>query len=103
MELRRFFLEGVELALPGSWMFRASGILLRKRGLTRGRPEGAKELAAGVGGEGGGVSMITSGSWKDQSRCCSSPSSIDARMGVSGRGLMVFVPMVMSVTASVKE
>lgn len=67
-------------------MFSASGILLRKRALTRGLPVGANE---GLGGLGGGVSMITSGSCCAQSRCCSSPSSIVVRNLVSVRGRML--------------
>lgn len=66
-------------------MFSASGILLRKRALTRGLPVGANE---GLGGLGGGVSMMTSGSCCAQSRCCSSPSSIVVRHPVSVRGRM---------------
>lgn len=69
-------------------MFKASGILLRKRALTRGLPVGAKE---GLGGLGGGVSMMTSGSCCAQSRCCSSPSSIVVRNPVSVRGRMLML------------
>lgn len=45
----------------------------------------------GLGGLGGGVSMITSGSCCAQSRCCSSPSSIVVRKPVSVRGRMLML------------
>ena len=67
-------------------MFSELGILFRNRAFTSGLPVGAND---GLGGLGGGVSMITSGSCRAQSRCCSSPSSIVVRRRVSvGAGMM---------------
>lgn len=67
-------------------MFSALGILFRKRAFTNGRPVGAND---GLGGLGGGVSIITSGCCSAQSRCCSSPSSMVVRKGVSmGDGML---------------